>query len=223
VVENRFGAFAQEAFFAARRLEFVREALVATCDESFLSLCLDDHKEVVKQAYFFQSVGGSGSRPPIQSRGDRPDREGAASAEVGGVPFETHGKQTAADAVSYRLMNASEFQLVRDHSDDFFEESLSRQLDAGRIHGGFLGDEPVAFGIIEPGGIRKDVASIGMFTKPTHRRRGFGRATLLYLSRRCRERDLEPVAGCWYYNHLSKKTLESAGFITKTRYLRIRF
>ena len=28
------------------------------------------------------------------------------------------------------------------------------------------------------------------------------------------------IAGCWYYNHTSKKTLEKAGMLTQTRLLK---
>jgi Acetyltransferase (GNAT) domain len=38
-----------------------------------------------------------------------------------------------------------------------------------------------------------------------------------------RLRKLETVsaAGCWYYNHLSKRTLERAGMVTQTRLLKL--
>jgi hypothetical protein len=35
------------------------------------------------------------------------------------------------------------------------------------------------------------------------------------------ELGLTPVAGCWYYNRESRLTLESAGYITKSKLLRV--
>ena len=191
VLEDAYVAAGQEAFAAARKLEFVREALVATCDEQFLSHCLDSYAELHRQAYFFQY------RP------------------AGSVPVNTE--------ISYRQAQPSEIDLVREHSLDFFDESLQQQLEAGEIHIGFLEEEPVAFGVLEMGKIRTDVASIGMFTKPVSRLQGIGRSTLQYLVGCCAEAGKQPIAGCWYYNHNSKRTLESAGMVTMTRYLRFMF
>jgi hypothetical protein len=52
---------------------------------------------------------------------------------------------------------------------------------------------------------------------------GIGRSIIIHLRNICIEKGLTPMAGCWYYNHNSKNTLESTGFITKTRLLRIDF
>lgn len=41
----------------------VKTAFVATCDELFLSLCMDRHKSLEMQAYFFEHSGAS-VRPP---------------------------------------------------------------------------------------------------------------------------------------------------------------
>jgi hypothetical protein len=37
----------------------------------------------------------------------------------------------------------------------------------------------------------------------------------------CRRRTLRPVAGCWYYNHRSRQTLQRAGMYSSTRLLKI--
>jgi hypothetical protein len=36
----------------------------------------------------------------------------------------------------------------------------------------------------------------------------------------CAQQGRRPIAGCWYYNHLSKKTLEKAGLFSQTRLLK---
>ncbi|WP_181153121.1 hypothetical protein [Paenibacillus sp. AR247] len=33
---------------------------------------------------------------------------------------------------------------------------------------------------------------------------------------------IRPLSGCWYYNEASKRTLESAGMVTRTRLLRMK-
>ena len=78
-------------------------------------------------------------------------------------------------------------------------------------------------GIIEQGRLLQAYANIGMFTHEPFRQRGIGRSLIIYLKRWCYERGQNPIAGCWYYNLNSKRTLESAGMITKTRLLNIHF
>jgi RimJ/RimL family protein N-acetyltransferase len=81
--------------------------------------------------------------------------------------------------------------------------------------------DPVGFGILESSSLYDDVASIGMHSIEGFRRQGVGTATIRLLIDECRRRGLRPVAGCWYYNHASKKTLERAGLFSPTRLLKI--
>ena len=53
------------------------------------------------------------------------------------------------------------------------------------------------------------------------RGKGVGTATIALLRAECHRRGIRPVAGCWYYNHTSKRTLERAGMYSPTRLLRI--
>jgi GNAT superfamily N-acetyltransferase len=69
----------------------------------------------------------------------------------------------------------------------------------------------------------RDVASIGMYTIEPFRGTGVGTATIRLLIVECRRRGLRAAAGCWYYNHLSKRTLECAGMVTQTRLLKIEY
>ena len=84
-------------------------------------------------------------------------------------------------------------------------------------------DELLGLGIIERGRLCDSVASCGMFVAESARRQGIGAAIIANLMGRCAEMALRPVAGCWYYNHNSKKTLEKAGMFTQTRLLKISF
>ena len=61
------------------------------------------------------------------------------------------------------------------------------------------------------------------FVSPQCRGQGVGTETITLLRAECRRRALRPVAGCWYYNHASRRTLERAGMYSPTRLLRISF
>ncbi len=69
----------------------------------------------------------------------------------------------------------------------------------------------------------ESVASIGMFTLESLRSKGIGTSILLGLNDECARLGIHPIAGCWYYNQLSKKTLEKAGMFSPTRLLKISF
>jgi len=62
-----------------------------------------------------------------------------------------------------------------------------------------------------------------MYTIERSRRQGAGTATIRLLMAECRRQSLRPIAGCWYYNHPSKKTLERAGMFTQTRLLSVTY
>ena len=68
-------------------------------------------------------------------------------------------------------------------------------------------------GILEFGRICPRYVSIGMITNPLHRQKGVARSILLNLKDYVYAMGKKPVAGCWYYNTLSRKSLESAGMI----------
>lgn len=127
-------------------------------------------------------------------------------------------------AYSLRLAAAADRDLITTESGDFLSDAEA----AGHIARGELfvterGAEPVGFGLAIPSALYPDVASIGMFTLDRHRRSGVGTATIALLIAECRRRALRPVAGCWYYNHRSKQTLERAGMYSGTRLLRIAY
>ncbi|NLO48894.1 MAG: GNAT family N-acetyltransferase [Clostridiales bacterium] len=63
----------------------------------------------------------------------------------------------------------------------------------------------------------------GMVVLPEHRRKGVGGRILSHLRDICRENGKIPHPGCWYHNHLSKKTVEGIGCYSKTRLLNIQF
>jgi RimJ/RimL family protein N-acetyltransferase len=124
------------------------------------------------------------------------------------------------DQYAMRPAELGDVELVRAVSGDFFEP-LERHITAGEVFVTSRGEEPVGFGILIKSVLDDDVASIGMYTIERFRQAGVGTATIAMLMNECRRRILRPVAGCWYYNHRSKQTLERAGMYSPTRLLKI--
>jgi RimJ/RimL family protein N-acetyltransferase len=125
---------------------------------------------------------------------------------------------------SYALRQAeeSDIELIREGSGDFFGD-IKMYVDKQKLFLTLLEKKCVAFGLMEKSVLLNGVASIGMFVAEDFRRKGAGTATIRLLIDECKKQNLRPIAGCWYYNHLSKKTLERAGMFTQTRLLKIEF
>lgn len=123
----------------------------------------------------------------------------------------------------YRLAELSDIDQIKENSGDFFDDTLTQQIKDGEIYIGFDDSKVITLGVYERGRILKRYVSIGMFTVPEYRQKGIGKQTLSYLIEEALRENLKPIAGCWYYNHLSKKTLESVGMISNTRYIRFKF
>jgi RimJ/RimL family protein N-acetyltransferase len=123
---------------------------------------------------------------------------------------------------SLRAAEPADAGLVRQESGDFFA-AIERHIESGELFVTMRMGEPVGFGIMERSKLYSDVASIGMFTIERFRREGIGTATISLLIEACRNRGLRPIAGCWYYNHRSKRTLERAGMYAASRLLKISY
>lgn len=163
-----------------------RYAYVPTRDEPFLSLAMDAHTLVEKQAYFFMP-GDAAVRPPEYGR------------------------------------NLLALATPQDEADILDTEGVAENIHLGKYYvlrenGVFLGQGFFNRNQLVPGS-----ASIGMSVHPDHRQKGVGRSIIMHLAELCREQGITPVCGCWYYNHNSKRTLESAGFVTQTRLLKVWF
>ena len=173
----------------------IQNALTATCDELLLSLCLDYHESVGMQAYFFNE-----STMKSVSQAEYP-RESLEKIQPGEI-----------DEVNREL-------------DGFFHDVTQAQLKAGvtSIYRLLENGEALGYGVIVRQILRAEYASCGMITRPSFRRKGVGRSIQLHLADICREEGRIPVAGCWYGNSLSKRTLESAGRFSQTRLLNISF
>ena len=127
---------------------------------------------------------------------------------------------TATAQYSVRPAAMDDADFVRQESGDFFEQ-LERHIAAGEVFVTLRDEEPVGFGILVKSTLYEDVASIGMYTIERFRQAGVGTATIAMLIEECRRRLLRPVAGCWYYNHRSRRTLQRAGMYSSTRLLKV--
>ncbi len=108
---------------------------------------------------------------------------------------------------------------IRNSIVDDPEQSIRKR----EVHVGYLDGELAAIGLIVPSRLWSNQASIGMLTHESHRRKGIGIQTVLYLRQVCRDSGITPLAGCGYGNTNSKKTLQAAGMVTVTRLLRLTF
>ena len=121
---------------------------------------------------------------------------------------------------SLRPATADDIAFIRQESGGFFEP-IERYFEAGELYVTLREGEPVGFGLTDISVLYPDVASIGMYTIERFRQQGVGAATLSLLRDECQRHGRRAVAGCWYYNHLSKRTLERAGMHAPTRLLKV--
>jgi GNAT superfamily N-acetyltransferase len=131
---------------------------------------------------------------------------------------------TAAPTANIRVRQADIEDLPAIHagSGSFFD-TLEASLAQGELYIAERAGQAVGFGIIDRSTLYADVASIGMYTIEAARRSGVGTATIRALIAECRRAGLRPIAGCWYYNHRSKQTLEAAGMVSASRLLRVSY
>lgn len=183
--------FGQSAFQALRKLEYVGAAFVPTCDELYLSHAIDDYRQLLKQAYFFEG-------PPDGSLA-------AASAPC-----------------ALKIARAEDQSAIREQSGDLFGD-VGKRIACGELFVTERAGVCVGYGIIERSLFQRGVASVGMFTLDRFRGTGVGSATISLLLGECSRHSLRAVAGCWYYNHASKRTLERAGMTSKTRLLKVEY
>lgn len=132
------------------------------------------------------------------------------------------GEAGTAAGAEYAIQPAAigDIGFIRAETGDFFEP-VERYLAKDELYLTLRGETRAGFGLMVRSALYDDVASIGMFTPPHRRWQGVGTATISLLRDECRRRGLRPVAGCWYFNHRSKRTLEAAGLYLPSRLLRI--
>jgi len=84
-------------------------------------------------------------------------------------------------------------------------------------------DTLIGLGVLVENKIMKNCIGTGMFTRENRRGEGIGRSIIIHLKAIAHELRKTPVPGCWYHNTNSRKTLESAGYISKSKLLKFKF
>jgi N-acetylglutamate synthase-like GNAT family acetyltransferase len=120
----------------------------------------------------------------------------------------------------FRPANQDDLQQIKQICGDFLDQ-YERRIANEEIFTFYRGSVLFGIGVVEKSKLLEGVASIGMFTNMAYRKQGIGRTIILQLRKWCEGQGIKPVSGCWYYNEASKRTLESAGMVTKTRLLKI--
>lgn len=122
----------------------------------------------------------------------------------------------------FRKALITDSKLIEEKTEGFFntdnpEKTLIRSIENGCIFILLEGDELLGCGVAEKGVYFKECVSIGMVTVREKRMMGVGQTILWHLKEWAYENGLKPISGCWYYNLLSRKTLEKAGMIRTSR------
>lgn len=192
-----YANLSQELFVRVKKYEQVTNAMVATGDEFLLSHCFDNFTRIEKQAYFSIYT----------------DKE---------IPKDKVKPVTLRLADVNNEIDIEVFKL----SGDFLHgeiENIRSGLDVLKIYIAELNGEIVGFGVIQYGRVLSDIASIGMFVCEEFRQQGIAAGILQGLKHISQENGCRVFSGCWYYNHNSKKSMESAGAYSKTRLIRFYF
>ncbi len=194
-VAPQYAGQSQELFARAKKYESVTNAMVATGDEFFLSHCVDNFKFIEKQAYF--SVYTDYEIPA--------QRQKALSLRRADVDKDCETLKLCGDFLDGEIKN------------------IQNGVDVVELYIVEHEGDVVGFGVIQYGRILKDTASTGMFVREEYRRQGFAANILQSLKHIVRSKGCRAYSGCWYYNHNSKKSMESAGAYSPTRLLRFYF
>ncbi|MHB8131074.1 MAG: hypothetical protein ACYDEX_19005 [Mobilitalea sp.] len=173
----------------------IKTAFVSTGDQLFLSLCMDLHSKIELQAYFFDGTVMGEVRPPEYPRD------------------------------TFFDVKPEELEEVLANTGEFFVPIAKEQLESGenRLYKLCENGEVLGYGIIVPNRLLTQYWPVGMIVLEHNRCKGVGRSIQMHLADISRENGYIPISGCWYFNQLSKKTIESAGRYTKTRLLNVTF
>lgn len=112
-----------------------------------------------------------------------------------------------------KLATMEDLERIKNLCGDFFED-YEMEISSEHLYILEEGDNLLGIGVFIENKIMRECAGTGMFTNPDFRNQGVGRSIILELKKKAYDMGLTPVPGCWSGNTLSKKTLESAGYIS---------
>jgi len=122
----------------------------------------------------------------------------------------------------FRLAVADDLQAIEQLAGDF-QDHYPERIANNQIYVLEDKNELIGLGVLVDNVILRNCIGTGMFASKNRRGEGIGRSIILHLQQVAHELGKTPVPGCWYYNTNSKKTLESAGYITKSKLLKFHF
>jgi len=194
-VFEKYRNISQELFSNIKKFESVKEALIPTGDEFFISHAFDNYTKIEKQAYF--SIYTEKKPKKI-------------------IDIELHLADTKKDIEILKLCH----DFLREEIDNIENKKgiIDEEIYIVKHKNNIIG-----FGIIDYQKIIDIYASTGMIVREEFRQKGYGANILHCLKNIVESKGKQALSGCWYYNHNSKKTMESAGAYSKTRLMRFYF
>lgn len=121
-----------------------------------------------------------------------------------------------ADRAQFRTACVADMPAILKETGDFFDK-LEERINAQTIFVLEDGNALMGCGIVDPGRLFTDCVSIGMITCREHRQKGVAQTILWNLKEWAYSHNLKPIAGCWHYNVLSRRSLEAAGMIASSK------
>ncbi|MBV1757164.1 MAG: GNAT family N-acetyltransferase [Dethiosulfatibacter sp.] len=195
-LDDEYIQHGKSIFEKIKHYEQVTNAMASTGDEFFISHCVDNFEKLEKQAYF--SIYGKNTSETFQRK----------TLEL------------------VQLRTNEDLELLSLAGDFFAEDPIEDSIKEAtyyRIYKVLENDHLIGFGIVETGRVIKSIASIGMYVMEEKRQQGYAKNILKNLQELVESEGFECRSGCWYYNHNSLKSMESAGAYSKTRLLRFFF
>lgn len=195
-VNEYYANHGQSLFSKIKQFEQVTNAFVATGDEFFMSHCLDNFARIEKQAYFSIYTD-----KPLKSAYEH-------------------------DLTLREAKTIEDTELFALTTDFFNDGSVERVLEGDEYFKIYLVEEQeqlVGFGVVEYSRIVPIIGSVGMYVLEDKRQQGYASCILKNLQHVVESKGKRAHSGCWYYNHNSKKSMESAGAYSKTRLIRFYF
>jgi hypothetical protein len=122
----------------------------------------------------------------------------------------------AASSAQFRIAGVADMPAILRETGDFFDR-LEEWINAQTIFMLEDGNTLMGCGIVEQGRLFTDCVSIGMITCREHRHKGVAQIILWHLKEWAYSHNMRPIAGCWYYNVISRKSLEAAGMIAASK------
>ena len=123
---------------------------------------------------------------------------------------------------NFRLATEHDLREIEQFASDFLDR-YNERIRNNQIYVLEENNSIIGLGVLVDNKIMRNCAGTGMFTKESMRRKGIGRSIIIHLKTIVHELGKTPVPGCWYYNINSRKTLESAGYVSKSKLLKFRF